>query len=70
MGPSAELLLSFAAFLVLFLGIGAFAAQRSAGNEADYLLGGRTFGESGRALAYEAQEVSLKTSMALSNPAR
>jgi sodium/proline symporter len=40
----AGLLISFCTFLVLFLGIGAFAARYSQGSESDYLLGGRSFG--------------------------
>ena len=38
------ILLSFSVFVVLFLGIGAFAANRSAPTDVDYLLGSRSFG--------------------------
>ena len=45
MNGTLELGLSFSIFLVLFLGIGAWAASRSTGTENDYLLGGRSFGK-------------------------
>ena len=38
------ILLSFSVFVVVFLGVGAFAAKRSAPTEVDYLLGNRSFG--------------------------
>ena len=38
------ILLSFSVFVVLFLGVGAFAAKRSAPTDVDYLLGSRSFG--------------------------
>jgi sodium/proline symporter len=38
------ILLSFSAFVVVFLGVGAFAAKRSAQTDVDYLLGSRSFG--------------------------
>jgi sodium/proline symporter len=38
------ILLSFSFFVVVFLGVGAFAAKRSAPNDVDYLLGSRSFG--------------------------
>lgn len=39
-----EILLSFSFFVVVFLGVGAFAAKRSATTDVDYLLGSRSFG--------------------------
>ena len=38
------ILLSFSVFVVVFLGVGAFAAKRSAPTDVDYLLGSRSFG--------------------------
>ena len=38
------ILLSFSVFVVLFLGVGAIAAKRSASTDVDYLLGSRSFG--------------------------
>ncbi len=38
------ILLSFSVFVVIFLGIGAFAAKRNAPTDVDYLLGSRSFG--------------------------
>jgi len=38
------ILLSFSVFVVIFLGVGAFAAKRSAPTDVDYLLGSRSFG--------------------------
>ena len=36
---------SFSAFLILFVGIGVFAARSSSGSESEYLLGNRSFGK-------------------------
>jgi sodium/proline symporter len=44
MDSNTGLLLSFGAFLALFLGIGGIAARRGTGSESDYLLGGRGYG--------------------------
>ena len=38
------ILLSFSVFVVIFLGVGALAAKRSASTDVDYLLGSRSFG--------------------------
>ncbi len=38
------ILLSFSVFVAVFLGVGAFAAKRSAPTDEDYLLGSRSFG--------------------------
>jgi len=38
------MLLSFSVFVVVFLGVGALAAKRSAHTDVDYLLGSRSFG--------------------------
>ncbi len=38
------ILLSFSIFVVIFLGVGAYAAKRSAPTDVDYLLGSRSFG--------------------------
>ncbi len=38
------ILLSFSVFVVVFLGVGALAAKRSAPTDVDYLLGSRSFG--------------------------
>jgi sodium/proline symporter len=38
------ILLSFSVFVVIFLGIGAFAAKRGTSTDVDYLLGSRSFG--------------------------
>ncbi|MCZ6617817.1 MAG: sodium/proline symporter [Gammaproteobacteria bacterium] len=38
------ILLSFSVFVVIFLGVGVFAAKRSAPTDVDYLLGSRSFG--------------------------
>lgn len=37
-------LITFLIFLVLFLGIGAYAAAKATASEDDYLIGGRSFG--------------------------
>jgi sodium/proline symporter len=42
--PSEIILLSFSVFVVIFLGVGALAAKRSAATDVDYLLGSRSFG--------------------------
>ena len=39
------IILSFSLFLILFLGIGAFAAKFSSNTDSDYLLGNRSFGK-------------------------
>ena len=41
---SETILLSFSVFVVVFLGVGAFAAKRNAPTDVDYLLGSRSFG--------------------------
>ena len=38
------ILLSFSVFVVLFLGVGAYAARRGTSTDVDYLLGSRSFG--------------------------
>ena len=41
------ILLSFSVFVVLFLGVGAYAAKRNAPTDVDYLLGSRSLASPG-----------------------